>query len=744
MSERAALRALSERLSILPRYRGVDGHDRALGDESRAALCAAMGHPADSEDEASRALAALDHAEAERLIAPVLVWREWEHGKPELLVAPGALGGARDYTIALELESGEIHRGEGALPDAPDPAQPLALPLPFEAPLGYHTIRLCLDGHANREATQRLVIAPRTAFAPEEALGAHARGSGVIANLYSVRGQRDRGHGTLHDLATLARAAGAAGAAFVGVNPLHAVGNRGFDFAPYSPWSRLFRNVLYLDLEDIPELTDSPRARALLAEPALRARREALRAAARIDHARVLALVEPVLRALYDTFRALHRGRDTERGRAYVDYLAREGTALIDFATWEVLALHHGRHSGAAAEPCTEWWQWPEVHRDPRSPEVALFREREAVAVDFRCWLQFELDRQLAVAADVARRSGCALGLYTDLALGASRASADVWMAARGVASGVNLGAPPDDYAPEGQDWGLPPLDPHQLRADGYRAWSRLLRAVFRSTGVLRLDHAMGLLRQFWIPVGRPGSAGGYVAYPASDLLGIVALESRRARAVVVAEDLGTVPPELPGLLEDWGLLRSAVVHFMRDTAGDFLSSAQQPRRALCTFGTHDLPPFAGLWEGQDLLLDRALGRIESDAGLAEAQRERAAYRADLLDCLRGENLVDGLDSAQGAEPDPAVVLPAVHAFLARTPCVLIAASLDDVGGERERVNVPGVPLDQHPSWSRRMRCTVEELDASGALQRALAPLCRSETEPETREELVDSPAGNP
>jgi 4-alpha-glucanotransferase len=337
--------------------------------------------------------------------------------------------------------------------------------------------------------------------------------------------------------------------------------------------------------------------------------------------------------------------------------------------------------------------------------------------VDFRRWLQFELDAQLAAAAREARAAGCRIGLYQDLALGAARASADTWMAPRACAQGASLGAPPDAYAPEGQDWGLPPLHPGWLRQDGYRWFARIVRAAMSHSGAVRLDHAIGLVRLFWIPEGRPGSEGAYVACRPDELLGVLALESRRQRALIVAEDLGTLPPELPGLLADWGLLRSAVVRFERDEGSRFRPAHRYPPRALASLGTHDLPPFAGFLAGTDLAARRAVGAAGSEAEQAAAQ----AGRADEIAALRARLVEDGL--LEPAESATDAWLGAAHAFLARTPCALVAASLDDLAGEREAVNLPGVPLEVHRSWSRRMALPLAALRGSAALARRLAPL---------------------
>lgn len=711
-TSRPELRALAARLGIAPGYRDVYGHERETSDETCERLLRALGHEAGDETAARSAREALERDEALRLVDPVVVFREWADATPALLVQRRAVGAAREFSLELRQEDGSLLRSDGLIPDGPEEGV-FALALPARPPLGYHEVRIALDGPGGpRRAGQRLVMAPRTAFQPEEAIGSRCA-FGLLANLYSLRGPAGFGHGHAGDLAALARFAGRAGADFVGTNPLHAVPNRGLAFAPYSPSSRLYRNVLYLDPEAVPELATSAEARALLAQPDLRRRRDALRAAARIDHEAVLDLILPLLRALHREFqRRLPEGG--ARAQGYADYCRHEGDALDRFATWEVLAE---RLAPAGARFAGDWWRWPEPYRDPRSPAVARFAAEESDAIDFRRWLQFELDRQLAAAAADARDAGCGLGLYQDLALGASRASADTWMAPEVFAEGATIGAPPDAYAPEGQDWGLPPLDPHRLRSDGYRLWSRVLRAGFAHAGALRLDHAMGLVRLFWIPEGCAGADGAYVAYRCDELLGILALESRRARAVLIAEDLGTVPPGLPELLADWGLLRSAVMRFEREADGSHRPARSYPTRALATLGTHDLAPLPGFLSGADLAAREAAGASGDASAVAAARAEREADLAALVRCLRDDGLLFA------ADPDAEELVRAAHAFLAGAASVLVAASIDDLAGEQEPVNLPGVPLEQHRSWSRRMRRSLDELFQDPDLGRTLALL---------------------
>jgi 4-alpha-glucanotransferase len=356
---------------------------------------------------------------------------------------------------------------------------------------------------------------------------------------------------------------------------------------------------------------------------------------------------------------------------------------------------------------------------------VAEFRRRHAAAVDYHAFLQFELEQQLDAAARAARAAGMEIGLYQDLPLGSIASGFDAWAFPELLVRGASLGAPPDPYAAQGQNWALPPLHPLRIGQDGYRLWRLLLRSALSHAGAVRIDHAMGLLRQFWIPAGRSGREGAYVRFPFDDLLGVLALESSRAGALVIGEDLGTVPAGFDQALARYGVLSLRVMFFERERRGAFKPARRYSPRALVVATTHDSPTLEGYWRGRDLEIWRELGLIASDAALRLARGVRARDRQALLDRLAAE----GALPAARDPGSPAERCAAVHRFLCATPAPLVALSLDDLAGETEPVNVPGVSPDRYPSWTRRLRLPVERLlrdpDVARGLSGARARLRR-------------------
>ncbi|MGQ0713941.1 MAG: 4-alpha-glucanotransferase [Gemmatimonadaceae bacterium] len=698
----SAIRALADHLGIIAEYVDQTGKERrATSDRTRVALLAAMGHDASNEAAARETLSELRDRERARLLPAVRVTADASAAVSCTL--PRGWTSRVEWELELTDEAGRVTRHAGR---ATPRQRTLSCAVKDAPELGYHTLHLTVSAKG-KEVTgdQRLIIVPPRCVAPETLL-AGERVVGLTANLYTLRSAGNWGVGDASDLKRLAEWAASIGAVFVGVNPLHALRNRGNAISPYGPVSRLFRNVLYIDVDAIPELAANDEARTLIERT--RPRLEELRTAPRLSYEAVMAAKRPILEALHETFVTTHRGRDTARGRAYADYVAAQGEALEDFATWAVI---DERERGNA------WQAWPPELQDAHGPAVRALRVRERERVDVHRWMQFELDRQLGAAQARATALGMPIGLYQDLAIGVAADGSDSWMRPHLFVDGVTIGAPPDPYAAAGQNWGLPAINPHRLAADGYEYWARLVRAGLRHGGALRIDHVIGLFRQFWIPRGMEGRDGAYVRFPANDLLGILALESVRAEALIVGEDLGTVPPEVGPALERWGVLSSKVLYFEQQRDGArFTPASRYPALALTTANTHDMPTLPAFWRELDIELRAQVGALGNERAVEAARRERAVAREALATTL----LEEGLWPAGDEPRDDLALRRAVHAFLRRTPSWLVGLSLDDLAGELEPVNLPGVAPDKWPSWTRRMTMSLEEIRDSADVQRAL------------------------
>lgn len=705
----SALHALADAVGIVPEYFDQRGDRILTSDATRRAFLAALGHDARDEDAAAMSLALLRAQERSRVLTPVRVVSGYVPASVEAC-APDHAGHTVACALRVRDESGREHVDARRVRVADDGT--FAIPLPFAPTLGYYDVVLDLQSsEGDTRGTQTLIVTPPRCPSPGELLRGQ-RVFGLTANLYAVRSARNWGVGDLTDLATLLSIAADAGAAFVGVNPLHALRNAGDDVSPYSPVSRLYRNPLYLDVDAIPELANDVDARTLLASGETREALAALRARDRVDYEGVMRVKRRVLEQLHRTFR--ERASDTRR-TAYDTWCAREGRALERHARFVAI----DEHQRALGVP---WWrEWPAELQNATSSAVEAFAREHAEAVELQRWLQFELDRQLGEAARLGRERGLPLGVYQDLAIGSSPAGSDVWATPELFARGVSVGAPPDPLGPDGQNWGLPPLDPHRLAADGYRYWSALLRGAMRHGGALRIDHILGLFRQFWIPDGQSGRDGAYVRFPTEDLLGILALEAQRAGAIVVGEDLGTVPPEVGPTLTRWGVLSSKVLYFERESDGRFRAPRSYPRDALATANTHDLTPLAGWWTAGDLALRADVGLLRDDAEVSAARDERTRDRGALVALLVDEGVLAAETAARGPDAiDDLEIRAGVHALLRRAPSWLVGISLEDLVGEPDPVNVPGVTQDRFPSWTRRLRVSLETLRGDPAVRRAL------------------------
>src|SRR5262245_33685477 len=710
MSERPWLDALAERCGVERSYLDHDGQERTTPDATREALLAALRLDASSEERAESALRGLEATALQPGLEPVRVIRA---GSPELacveLRVPPGTRGKLAWRLEVRIEGTGVHDAEG---EAVVEGSVVALPMPAssELCLGYHALRCEVDRFALSEAasTQDLIVVPASCL-PVSALIGERRAVGVWEHLYALHSQGSWGVGDLGDLCRLIDWAARLGLDFVGINPLHATDPFAPEVSPYHPLSRLYRNPIYLDVERAFARLGDDGASASHGGAEPDTLRPELPASSRVDYRLAYAAKRRALEMAHERFVRLHRDRGSELGRAYAEYCGLEGPELLDWATFcalrEELSARDPRHA--------DWRSWPEEYRDPRGASVAAFAAERAPQVDLHAYLQFELEGQLQSCQQTARGMGMPIGLYGDLALGDAPDSGDVWARSGLYARGVGLGAPPDAYSDAGQAWGLVPFDPLRLRADRDRHWSLLLRQTVRHRGMLRIDHVMALGRQFWVPAGAPARAGGYLRQPLAELLGILALESRRAGALVVGEDLGLVAEGFREQMAEHNLLRSLVLYFERDGQGEFVEPRRGARAALVSVGTHDLPPLAGWWTGRDLRVRRRAGNLASDEAQAQASAQREEAKSRLAALLRRE----GLLPAGFEEPGLEALREAVHLLLADSAGRLVAVALDDLVGEEEALNTPAARCVEAPNWSRRSKLSLEELAASEGIR---------------------------
>ncbi|MGI9500770.1 MAG: 4-alpha-glucanotransferase, partial [Geminicoccaceae bacterium] len=588
------------------------------------------------------------------------------------------------------------------------------LPLMADLPLGYHQCSVVADETALGETS--IIITPKRAYWPD-GLGSKGGLIGVTAPLYGLRSERNAGVGDFADLSVLAEMLAPLGAAFVGINPVHALfpGQPG-RISPYAPSSRTALNVLMIALDRVPELSFSEKAQAILTEPDIRALLQTLRASELVDYPEVAALKLNLLEALFEAFLTLP---PTSKRRADFQTFVEAGDErLRRHARFEALSEHILRGDAALID----WHDWPAAYRDPESESVQAFAEAHSDRVTFYAYLQWLARDQLGQAQANAKETGMALGLYLDLAVGVAPDGAEAWSDQDLLVNDARIGAPPDDFNPDGQNWGLLPLSPNALRARGYRPFVDMLRGTMCHAGALRIDHVLGLARSFWLPVDRD-VPGAYIRYPMQDLLGLVALESHRQHCIVIGEDLGTVPASFRDALDEHGLLGCRLLYFESVDQGDFRPASAYPRACIASIGTHDLPTIKGFWVGRDIDWRERLHHYAEADQAAGDRRERRQILEKLLRLLAMEDLLpEGIDPDQPPTSMPQTLVDAFHRFLGRTPAALKAIQLGDVVGAIEQANLPGT-IDIHPNWRRKIAISIEDLASGSSLSVSLAML---------------------
>lgn len=664
MSEQP-LHRLAARVGLARDWIDANNRPQQVSDEVLRRVLQALGHPADDDQAIASSLRLVEQAEDSEHLPPLLTvdvdqplgLQRWFSAGSQVHCT---LEDASQRTLVLDTQA----RLQGGLPT------------------GYH--RLAIDGR-----TFTLAVAPRRCHALEDAIGEPPpRCWGLAVQLYSLRRPDDGGYGDCLALEQLARSAAERGADALAISPMHALS--AFDqqhFSPYSPSSRLLLNALYA----------SPAA--LLGERAVRMAIEAcglaqtledLQQQPLVDWPRAAKAQQRLLEALYQDF---SQGNHPLRAD-FASFREAGGERLEHHCRFEVLQSE-AVDQGLGAD----WRNWPKAWHDPYHPEVEAFAAAYPDRVEFHAFCQWLSERSLQRAQDAARSNGMAIGLIADLAVGADGAGSQAWSRQDELLADLKVGAPPDILNRAGQDWGICAFSPEGLKRNGYRAFIEMLRANLAHAGGLRIDHVMGLRRLWLIPRDATAREGAYLNYPLDDLLRLLALESVRHRAIILGEDLGTVPEGLRERLAAKAVLGMRVLPFEQDAPGRFKPILDWPDNALATTGTHDLAPLAGWLQARDIDWNNRLQLI--DATTEGHWRNSRALERD--------GLRRTLEHNYGPLADDRALIDAAIRYVGHTRAPLVLVPLEDLLGCDEQPNLPGTTAG-HPNWRRRFKATALEL----------------------------------
>ena len=680
---------LAEAMGIMPDFYDIWGNRHDITIETKTGVLRAMGLPVEDED----AMKVLLEKRLEPAVLEPSVAAEKNSAFKVYVCLPSCLGRI-PIRIFLEDEKKDVRNW--SVREAPEEVlefrgrkygkYPVEIgPLPQ----GYYTLSIHAPGRIR--ARSRLIVAPRTCYLPEE----YMKSWGINLALHEIRSGGNWGIGDFRDLGFIMDVVAGLGGDFAGVLPLHQI-PLPESVSPYWPLSRLYRNFIFLDLEGVPEFDAAGRG-------GLQKEIDALTGARHVDYGGVHALKLRILKEMFARFRNEHYPARTERGQAFEAFMEKEGGALLGYATFMALSEVHG----------TNWKNWPRELKDPRGGPVKDFRQQNIGAVLFHVYVQWLIDSQLENLSKRAARNGMRSGLYLDQAIGTVSGGADDWIYGECFAIGASAGAPPDEFNMKGQNWGFPPMAPHKMRESGFEAFIGTAGKNMEHAGMLRIDHALGLFRLFWIPEGMEPWQGAYVKYPAEEMMGILAIESRRHKTVIVAEDLGTVGPEVREALMSRNMLSYRLLIYERlYPSPDLVPPGQYPRMAFCAVSTHDLPTLYGWWAGHDMEVKHSLSLYPSRDSYREDLAARERDKAIILAALKKEGLMPD-NYKMPANMNEELML-AIYRHLGRTPCLYVSVSLEDIFKSFEQPNLPG-SCDDYPNWKMKTPMPIEAMAGPAA-----------------------------
>ncbi|MDM7860604.1 4-alpha-glucanotransferase [Alteromonas sp. ASW11-36] len=699
-----ALDSLVEMRGIETRYVDAWGKPAQVNESTKNKLLEVMGHDISSPESIAHEIQQKVADAWLKPLDPVQVVRSNEH---LVITVKLPIELVNDpHTLAIQCEDGSEHQLEFVPVDADliDATnindiefQAYAIHVEAELPLGYHNVQLLADGD-DVLANMRLIVAPLRCYTPEPI----AQGKkiwGLSVQLYCLRSESNWGIGDFSDLAFLVEKSAQRGADFIGLNPIHALYPSNPDAcSPYGPSSRRWLNYLYVDVTRIEGYNDDS-VQALINNTGFQQQLNHVRQIDYIDYEAVASLKLAALSRVFDVFNAKYLTKNTKVNKAFKSFVADGGESLEVLATFDAMTEHlksEGKESWG-------WPVFPSKYADFSSSDVAKFKKKYANRIKFYMFLQWQASLQFDAASQKASDLGMTIGLYRDLAVGVSEGSAEIWGNKDLYCTGASVGAPPDILGPLGQNWGLPPMDPEKLYAQAYQPIIDLFASNMHASGALRIDHAMALLRLWWIKKGDHAKEGGYVYYPVDDLLAILALESQRNQSLVIGEDLGTVPEEIRSKLAENGIYSYRVFFFEQAEDGGFFSPSHYPIQSMSTLTTHDMPTLIGYWHCYDLELGKEVGLYQDEDVLATLYNDRHENKQQILDTLHGHLSVDeSVGRDVNHTPMTQNLNYGMQAHMASGSSALLSLQLEDWLQMDKPVNIPGT-FNEYPNWKRKL-----------------------------------------
>ena len=576
------------------------------------------------------------------------------------------------------------------------------LPLPI-LNAGYHQLEIT---HSTNTECCPLIYAPKTCYSPKDA--SKKKVWGFTAQLYSLKSINNWGIGDFGDLHTLVERSAEHGAATIGINPLHPLyQNNPSHISPYSPSSRCFLNPLYIDVTAaIAQFSACEKVINLMSSESFQQKLLQTKTCKHVNYVDVAALKFEALALLYEDFCDKCTSLYSKQHQAFTQFKQEQGENLLKFATFDALY----EHFRSINEHAYGWNDWPLAYQQEQSPEVTQFKNQYKSRIDYFCFIQWLAHCQLANVKQVAHANKMKIGLYLDLAVGCDGSGVDVWSDQHLYVAGASIGAPPDAMNALGQNWGLTPMNPVALKAKGYLPLVNALRNNMQYAGALRIDHILGLMRQYWVAPNMAADEGMYISFPFDEILRIIALESQRNKCIVIGEDLGNVPDGFSEIMHNAGLLSFKVMFFERWESGLFKRPGLYPEQSVVTIATHDTPTLTGWWQGRDLQWREQLNLYPTIEAGEQERNNRANERTMLIDAL---NDMQVIDMTKAPVQDPATMSTelsvAVQKYLATAPSHIQLIPLEDAIECEEQVNIPGT-IDEHPNWLQKLSISLENL----------------------------------